>query len=364
MLRVLYCTDFLSASGVERQLTELLTRLDGVDAEVICLYADKWGRDLHFAPRLKNIPLHVLDLGHRDVAKLRGVLAIIRHTWRFRPHIVHAVNYHSNLLTRLARPFLPPRTRLIGTVRVEYTPKQLRYERWSHRLCWRIVCNSPHLHQQLSAHIPARRLVMIPNGVDLARFSPSEVRHERGDQRIFLMMGRISAQKAQCLVMEALQLMKSSGRISPALRVYLVGYVEDLSVQAKIDAAMADLEQIVSQYPATDEPETYYWDAAVTLLPSLYEGMPNVVLESLAAGRPIILSEKANAAGIITNGVEGWVVRTGDVAHLADTMTKVAAVPAAQLATMGAACQQRAADFAMEHMVQRYRKLYAEGKVI
>ncbi len=361
MLRVLYCTDFLSIGGVESQLVELVTRLDQVEAQVICLYADKWDREQHFA--LADNPVQVLDLGVGPQAKLAGVLAIIRHTWRFRPQIVHAVNYHSNLLSRLARPFMPPRTCLIGAVRVQYTSKQLRYERWSHRLCWRIVCNSPHLQRQLIEHISPQKVIMIPNGVDLQRFAESHPRQTGGEECVFLSIGRISEQKAQHLIIEALLLMKSARRLSRDMRVLVIGVIEDTWVQSRIDVAMPELEAVLFQQAATDKPEIYYRAADVVLLPSLYEGLPNVALESLAMGRPIILSEKANAAGIITDGVEGWVVRTGDVSHLAETMMSVAALPRTHLAAMGESCRRRAQDFAMSRMIQRYQQLYSEGKL-
>lgn len=120
------------------------------------------------------------------------------------------------------------------------------------------------------------------------------------------------------------------------------------------------LDGIVIQHPATDRPEEYYWAADATILFSTLEGISIAMLESLAAGRPVMLSAEANAAGVIEEGVTGWVVRTGDTAHLADVLTHVQALPRAQLAAMRDACMRRAAEYSVERLVERYGALYDE----
>jgi glycosyltransferase involved in cell wall biosynthesis len=371
MLRILFCTDFLMAGGVERQITEIITRLDptSFEVQVICLYADRWQRSLHFAPAIqrRNIPLHLLNLGHGPLAKLRAIAALIRLTWCFRPHVVHAANYHSNLLTRLARPLMPPATRLVGWVRVVYTPKQLCYERLTHRLCTCIVCNSPHLQRQLieTAHVPSRKIYLIPNGVDLEvfRHDPQPAFRQQiapRAARVFLLMGRINAQKAPDFLLTAIGHLTSSPRLLSPIRVLLVGECEDSTMQAQIKTIVRQykLADIVSQHPPTDQPEHFYHAADATVLVSRYEGLPNVALESLAAGRPVIISEAANTSGIITHGKTGWVVRTDDLQHLTSTLAEIIELDDDTLNTMHDACRQDACQFSIENMVARYTALY------
>lgn len=91
----------------------------------------------------------------------------------------------------------------------------------------------------------------------------------------------------------------------------------------------------------------------------LPRGTPNVTLEALAAGRPVIISAAANAARVVKQGVTGWVVPTGDVEALAETLRRVVALLDAALEAMRPACMERAADFAEDRMVRRYADLYA-----
>jgi glycosyltransferase involved in cell wall biosynthesis len=368
MQRILYCTDSLMAGGTEQQLVELVTRLDRQRFElyVVCLYGKRGKRSLHFLDSLTshNIPVMVFDLDWSPVAKLIGIVRLIHEIWKVRPHIVQAVNYHSNLLLRLARPFLPPLS-LIGCIYVEYTLKQLRYERLSNWLCAAVVCNSLQLEKQLLRSAPHPYVTVIPNGVDARRFSAdpqtllaTSVTAQMG--RVLLMVGRIAKQKAPHLLIEALGVLRERGNPLSGVRLLLVGEREDDKTQALIDSAVARyrMEDCVFQYPPTLSPEIYYHSADVVVLPSLWEGLPGIVLEALAVGRPVIVSEAANAAGIIVDRVNGWVFRTDDVEHLSEVLSYVLALPSSTLKSMCRDCQESAAPYDSRLMVDNYVRLY------
>lgn len=365
MKRLLFVTDTLSAGGIERQLSYLLLGLKarGYNLAVLCLYGEKAGRSIHFAPILQaaGIPVRLLDLQYSAKDKLKAVASIIAEVWRWKAYTVHAFNYHSNLLARAARPFFPFGTKLIGAVRNDYTPHQLRLEALTWRLCAAIVVNSPHLRDELlGVAIPENRIKLIPNGLDIARFAKEpEILAERGTKTI-LMMGRISRQKSQHLLVEALGLLD----LPQNLRVYLVGEVDrhplhdirDLLHQA---IEKAYLEGIIIQKEQTDSPESYYHAADFTVLASLYEGLPNVMLESLAAGKPVLISAAANMAGVIEEGKTGWIVPTGDVHALAEKLKQILALSEVELTAMAKSSQAKAAEFSIERMVAAHSDLYA-----
>jgi glycosyltransferase involved in cell wall biosynthesis len=373
MIRLLYYVDTLMAGGVESQLTELVLRLDRTrfEPEVVYLYGERVGFGQQFAAVLQdaNVPVTALDLRLNTSGKLRGISQIIHHTWRSQPDIVHALNYHSNLLTRLSRPFLPRKVRLLGALRNHATPKQLLYERLSARLCEAIVCNSPALRQQLvvDAHIPAEKVVEIPNGVDVERFTrnpDSSLRDQyiTGDTRLFVTVGRISHQKAQDKLVEAAGRLKQQGELPEQTQFWFIGDVHHPEAETRLNEAIAryELHEKVRRFPPTRQPESYFHAADVIILASLWEGLPNAVLEGLAAGRPVIISEAANAARIIEHGVNGWIVRTGDGAHLAQVLHQVMQLPADALTQMRDACLQTAQRYSMQAMVQRYETLYEQ----
>lgn len=372
MKRILYVTDSLIAGGIESQLVELIRRLDRsrFEPHVLVFYRPPT-HSPHFLPHLRAIGVSVtaLDLGWGASDKLEATRQIIAQTWRLRPQIVQAENYHANLLTRAVRLFMPPATRLIGAHRGVYTRHQLRYERVEHRFCDVIVASAPHLRRQLieEAGAPAARVVVIPNSIEVARFAgagPSgAVLRERlapGARRLLVSMGRVSDQKRMHLIAEALGLLRRDGCALDDVRVFIVGPSQSPAHQRLLDRAIADggSQDIITHHPTTDAPEAYFAASDASILYSLVEGLPVAALESLASGKPVLLSEEANASGVIEEGVTGWVAPTHDIAAFARRLRTVIEAPEATLAAMAPACQAAAARYDAETLARRYMALY------
>ena len=362
MRRILFCTDSLMAGGTEHQLVELVTRIDRerFDPYILCLYSERAGRSLHFQERIQaaGIPLYVLDLTWSAESKLRAVIEIIHAVRRIRPQIVHLINYHSNLLGRLARPFLPLSVSLLGSVYVEYTRKQWLYEDLSSWLCAAVVCNSPHIQHKLSAEL-------IYNGVNLDRFAHNpdvELRSRVAPnaKHVLLMIGRISQQKAPYLLAEALGILKQREQLPEHMCALIVGENQEQAAQNSLETTIKryGLDTIVKQAPPTLQPEAYYHAADITVLTSLLEGLPNVILKSLAAGVPVIVSEAANAAGVIQHQSNGWIVPTSDVEALVEVLQIVFALSMSERQKMHRACLEAAARFPAAKMVWEYEALY------
>jgi glycosyltransferase involved in cell wall biosynthesis len=372
MIRILYVADSLMAGGIESQLVALATNLDRsrVEPHILSLYGPTV-RSLHFAPDLEaaSVPYRTLDLGWTSRDKIRGIGAIAASVHQCVPDLVQAEGYHANLMLRLAAPFLPRRTRLIGTVRGQLSRKQLFYERLGSPFCVRVVVNAQHLKQMLVTRAKIRdgKVRVIPNGVAIQHFATSHSFDPRNvlapnTRRVFVSMGRISFEKNMHWIASALGLLKQQGRLPADLRVFIVGPPHHDEAQALLDKAISryGLGHVLIQHSQTDAPEDYYAACDATILVSPSEGLPNVAIESLSAGRPVIISAAANASGVITDEVTGWIVSTGNIPHLAETIAQVAAMPDTSLAKMHAACVSRASDYSIDCLVSRYMSLYQE----
>lgn len=369
MIRILYVADSLMAGGIESQLVELVTRLDRTrfDPHILCLYGPT-ARSLHFAPQIRAaaIPLYTPDLGWSAWDKARGMASILSTVWRVRPQIIQAEGYHANLLTRLVFPLIFF-AKLIGSVRGIPTSKQLFYERLSYWLCRRIVVNAPHLKKMMEAraHIPASKVIFIPNGITLQRYAQPHDRDWRqrnapGVRRVFVTLGRVSFEKNIHWTVEGLGVLKQQGRLPDDVRFFVVGPVHHSEAQVLLDKTIKQygLEAVVMQHPQTAYPEDYYHACDVSILYSPAEGLPNVCIESLAAGRPVIISEDANAAGVIDDEVTGWVVPTHDPNRLAEILHTVITMSDTELAAMHLACLTSAQQYSVEVLAQRYMGLY------
>lgn len=373
MIRILYVTDSLMAGGIESLLVGLVTRLDRTHFEpsILCLYGPT-ARPLHFAPQIHaaGIPLSTPDLGWRMSDKLKAVATIVSTARAIRPHIIQAEGYHANLLTRLARPFLPS-TVLIGSVRGTHTAKQLLYERLSHWTCAQMVVNASHLKTMLvtRAHVPEKKVLDIPNGIDVEHFAhphDDTVRQQiaSGSGRTFVCLGRISFEKSMHQIVEGFGLLKRRDELPSNTRLVIVGPIQEPEAQRALAKAISQdgLEDVVIQHPATAHPEDYYHACDVCLVYSPArtpgEGLPSVILEAMAAGRPVLVSEAANAAQVIKDTVTGWVVRSNDPHRLADTLRSILSLSDQAFAQMREACLQAVQAYTVDLMVQRYMRLY------
>ncbi len=375
MVSILYVVDSIMSGGVEYQLLELTRNLDrqNFSPTVICLYGERAGRSLHFLPMFEeaNIPVINLDLDWSIKSKLQAIHKIAKIVRDTSPDIVHAYNYHSNLLTRLSRPLWRSSAKLLATVRNAQTQKQRFYDVVSQWLYNGIICNSKEPYNSLIQidKIPPSKIHRIPNGVAMYRFrnpSPTNPYTELGytPRQTLLMIGRITQQKSPHILAEAIGLLVDKGQWNLEDKVFIIGEMQasDAQWQEKLDAVIKDyrLQDIVIQLPQTSNITSFYQYADVTILASLWEGLPNVVLESLASGTPCIVSEGANRDHLIEQGKNGWVVKTGDSQSLSETIEKVMLLSKDHVLNMEVICRAKAEEYSMERMVEAYQTLYTE----
>jgi colanic acid/amylovoran biosynthesis glycosyltransferase len=151
-------------------------------------------------------------------------------------------------------------------------------------------------------------------------------------------IGRLAEQKGFALLIAA---MAEAIRTLPDLHLTLVG---DGPLHAMLVAQTArlGLQKHITFAGWQDESGVRHALAAGTalILPSFAEGLPVVVMEAMAAGRPIIATSIAGVPELVTPET-GWLVPAGDAAALADAIRSLAATPPETLARMGLAARTR-----------------------
>jgi len=110
-----------------------------------------------------------------------------------------------------------------------------------------------------------------------------------------------------------------------------------------------------------DEVLPLFRSARAVIVPSIVgDACPTVVLEAMAAGRPVVASATGGIVDMVVDGVTGLLVAPGDVAALAQAISSVLRDPRAAQA-FGAAGRDRAREFTVSAVVERIERLYASA---
>jgi glycosyltransferase involved in cell wall biosynthesis len=364
--RVTYFINSLEQGGAERQLAELITRLDASRYQaslVLCVDRDQLGYRLPVERiRHLNAPMFPTPL---SVRRLATEIADLQ------TDILHTFMGWENIFGRVAARRAGVRA-IISSVRCTELPRaHLLGERLTYAMADAMIVNSVGIRRELvrRARIPEERIEVIENGVDLDRFAPLDdpaVRSEReamgvAGRRLVVVPGRISVQKNQRAILGALARLKRAGRLPGDVLVMLAGrgsppwYGNVLRASAR---AMALGDQ-VRFLGVVEGIEKLVGAADLVLLPSRYEGLPNAVLESMASATPVIVSEAANADRLVTDGVEGWVCRSIGEEGIADALERFFEMSAADRRKMGEAGRAHAVRrFAVDRMARRTMDVY------
>jgi glycosyltransferase involved in cell wall biosynthesis len=145
-------------------------------------------------------------------------------------------------------------------------------------------------------------------------------------------IGRLCEQKAQQLLVRAVNELKRRG---VACRLVLVG---DGEMRAEIEQIIREhgLEEWVTLLGWADTSVVQRWlrESRVMVLPSFAEGLPVVIMEALAMGRPVISTYIAGIPELVDHHC-GWLVPAGALGELADAMEAALATPVERLREMG-----------------------------
>jgi len=207
-----------------------------------------------------------------------------------------------------------------------------------------------------AAHLGVRNAVVIRgSGVDLDAFAPSE--EPRGDPLVVL-PARMLRDKGVVEFVEAARALKAEGVNA---RFALVGapdeenpaYIPESQLRAWVK------EGAVEYWGWRDDMASVFAQCAVVCLPSWREGLPKVLVEATAAGRPIVTCDVTGCRDVVADGKNGLLVPPRDPRALAAALRELLENPNRRKA-MGAEGRRLAERFSTENVVADTLKLYAE----
>jgi len=244
-------------------------------------------------------------------------------------------------------------------------PRELAVDRYLARWTDRVVGNSRAVvdfYRQVG--IPADRLTMIRSGIGDegdASTAPDRagVRAEFGwpdDAPLLLFAGRLAPQKGVDDLLSAIDLIQYG---LPGLRALIVGD-GPLRAQLEATARAFRLDAMVRFAGHRDDVPRLLAASDLLVLPSLYEGLPNVVLEAMRLARPVVATAAPGTTEVVDDGRTGLLVPVRDPPALAQAIRTVIHDPelARRLGDAGRA--RVAAEFRLDAMIGQFAALYEE----
>jgi glycosyltransferase involved in cell wall biosynthesis len=367
-MRVLVIVDDLRVSGAQRQIAEEARALDPsrVVFSVLALAAPP-GPSL--APGIENsgVPVAVLP-GHGllDPRRLGRLTRLIRRT---RPDIVHTQLTYANILgltaARLARCPSVASLQNVTTNQTRMDGPKRTLERLALRLADRtlVVAEGARDETRRSFRLPPGRIDVLPNAIDLDRlelphgFDRHEARRQLGgttDGPLICVIARLTPDKGHALLIEAASRLVSR---YPGARYVFVGTgVEQERLQTL--AHDLGLGETVRFLGVRDDVPQIVGASDLFVLPSLNEGLSLAMLEAMAIGTPVVVTDVGGAPDVVEPGHTGWIVPPGQPTQLAAAIDEALRDPDRASALARRAQQLVRSEFAVAKHVERLEAIY------
>lgn len=377
-IRLVKVMTTFAAGGTEGQVANLARRIDRTrfDLRFACLR--KWGFYLDEIQQRKipvdEYPVRSFFSPASLVQQLRFAAALRAQ----RTQIVHSYNFYSNV-------FAVPAAKMAGVPLVIASIRdqgvylnnlQKHAQKWACSFADLILVNARSIHDWLlDEGYDASKIRIVRNGIDLTRYGArggnSALRAELGvpqDAPLVLMLSRLNPQKGVDDFIKAAAMVRLK---RPDVRFLLIGekltYKGDgFGPDAKYHSYLHELcvnlglgDSIVFTGHRSDVPALLA-EGAVSVLPTHSEGLSNTLLESMAAGLPIVATRVGGNSELVEDGVNGILVPPQAPATLGNAILRILDDKALAQRFSAAARAKATTYFSMEKMVTDTEALYVE----
>lgn len=243
-------------------------------------------------------------------------------------------------------------------------PFAARLELWLHRRMTVILGNSRAVVEQLRAEgVPAEKLRLIYNGIDLSAFAALPARERvrgglglRPDALVLIAVANLIPYKGHADLLCALA--NARNGLGPEWRLLCVGRDTGIGDALKAQAEALEIDDRVLWLGEREDVPALLGAADIGILCSHQEGFSNSVLEGMAAGLPMIVTEVGGNAEAVVDGQTGLVVPAHDPDGLGRAICALAADPGRR-AAFGFAGRRRVETlFSLDRCVAAYEEMY------
>jgi len=358
-MRIAYLLNTLSTGGAERQITALARSMTarGHAVELIVLK-----RPAAAEPLMREPVIH-LGMRRNPASLPLALVRAVRALRAFRPDIIHANNFHGNILARVLR-FGVPRARVISTIHNVYEggtwrslALQLSDPLSGHSAA---VCHAAAEEAIRRRIVPRTKCSVIANGIDCREFAPQAVclagekRAAPATEFVWLAVGRLAPAKDYPNLLRAFAQVH---RAAPHARLWIAGEGKPQYSQYLRHLAGTPDRSLVRWLGLRHDIPSLLHRADAFVLSSAWEGMPLALGEAMAMEKPFVATDVGGVRELA--GDCGRIVPARDSEALAASMLEWMGEPAELRQAKGRAARRRIlAQFTIEESAARWEMLY------
>jgi len=339
--------------GTERQMTELIQRLDRgrFDVHVACFHKEgSWLPRVESCAPVTAFPIH----GFARPATLARAAAFARWCRSRRIRAVLACDLYANAFA-LPSAALAGVSARIGSRRElnpDKTSAQIALQRQAYRCAHAVVANSRAAAQQLQSEgLPADRIHIVSNGIDADRFP---ARSAARPVTTVLTVANLRKEKAHEVLLGAAARLAAT---HPHLKFVIAGD-GPRAAELRALAQRLQIEHQVRFLGHSENVPALLAEADAFVLPSRSEAFPNGAIEAMAAGLPVVASRVGGLLDLIEEGRTGLLVPPDDPSALAAALESLIASPARAAALGAAARDEVTRRYSFDRMVRGFEDLF------
>jgi glycosyltransferase involved in cell wall biosynthesis len=312
-------------SGGAQKVLQTLAQAWAVKGKKICVitYNDSMPDFFRLDPRVQRVALKPTGDSRNICIGLAGnlgrILRLRRTLQALRPKVVLGMIAPTNILTILACLGLDARVVISernDPARQSFGRVWDRLRKFLYRRADMVTANSNGALATLRAYVPASKLACVPNPL----FLPAEASPGGADRPRIITVGRLKRQKAHDILLSAFARVN---RAAPAWRLGIIG-VGPLESELRQTAVRLGIGEHVDWHGQVREPARHYQQAAIFVLPSRYEGVPNALIEAMSFGLPVVVSDASpGPLEFVTHETTGLVVPVDNAQALAQAIQRL-----------------------------------------
>ena len=358
-IKIAYVIGTLQIGGAEKQLYLLIKNLDRKKFEpfLIALRSGRMEEDFK-----RIVPLYILQKKFKfDIFILFHLIKIIK---KEKPQILHTFMFTSNTWGRLAGIFC----------RVPFIIASERsadlWKKWYHilidkilfKFTNKIVCNSEEVKKIYLRKIDGKeeKFKVIYNGIEVEKYENLKVKDELKNElkikneKIILTGGRLSFEKN---LETFLYIAKDVKKDFQEVKFIIVGEGKEKKKLLKLTEKLNLKDDVIFTGYRNDLPELIKISDIVVLI-SLWEGMPNLIIEGMLCKKPVICSEIGGGKEIVKDGETGFLVNPKNKQQIKEKIIFLLKKPeiCKKIGEKGYCYIKE--KFSLEKMVKNYEELY------